>query len=143
MAITQRELKVEYGHQDLSIKIFGSDLYGCNAITYKKKDAKKLHFGNAKQAVSFGSDGNLECTGEITILHSEYITFVSAMGGKSFVDSAPTDIIVNYANANSTQTTTDVLKGVVFNEEGKESKVGSSEMLIKIPFICRNIEFSK
>lgn len=139
---SERVLKAEFGHQDISIKIFGADLYGCNAISYKKKDAKKLHFGNAKQAVSFGNDGNLECTGEITILQSEYLGFISAMGGKSFVDSAPTDIIVNYSSSNSTQTVTDVLKGVLFNEEGKESKVGSSEMLVKLPFVCRNIIFS-
>lgn len=143
MAQDTEALVREYGHQDIKCRLFGVSLSGITGIKYDDKQEKKFFFGAGKEAVSYGLDGNYEASGELTMLHSEYIAIQKAFPeGKTFTDAAPSDITVTFEADNVTDTITDVLKDCIFTGQGKESKVGQSGMEVKIPFKCRKIVYN-
>lgn len=143
MAQSNEALLREFGHQDIKLRLFGVSIDGLIGIKYDDKQDKKFFYGTGRKAVSYGLDGNYEAMGELTILHSAFLAVQSAFTeGKSFTDAAPSDITVTYETDGVTDTITDVVKGVIFTGQGKESKVGKSGMEIKIPFKCREIVYN-
>ena len=143
MAQNNEALLREFGHQDIKLRLFGVSLNGLVGVSYKDKQGKKFFYGTGKKPVSYGNDGNYEASGELTMLHSEFLAVQSAFTeGKSFHDAAPSDITVTYEADGLVDTITDVLKGCIFEEQGKESKTGQSSMEIKLSFKCREIVYN-
>lgn len=138
-----KTLSYEYNLADASVKLFGIDLYGVKEITFDDSGPEnEFHYGNSPEAVSFGTKGKTELTGEITLLNSQYLTLKAALLGKPLSSAAPSTMIVNLSSFSTTNVVNFVFEGLLFQKAKVGFKEGSSANDVKIPFIFRKLNFN-
>lgn len=123
----------EYEWSDISVVLAGRVVTGLRAVKYGRKQEKELLYakGNNPHAVQ---RGNIDHSGEIALLQSEYLALRKACGGD--ILNASFDIVVNYGNPSQGDAmTVDILTGVEFTEDNTEWKQGDKFAEKTLPFL--------
>lgn len=123
----------EYEWSDVSVVAAGRNITGLRGVKYSEKQDKELIYakGNKPQGVQ---TGNVEYSGELTLLQSEYEALRVASGGS--ILKASLDIVVSYGNPTKGDViTTDILVGCQFTEDNTEWKQGDKFQEKSLPFI--------
>ena len=123
----------EYEWSDVNVVAAGRNITGIRGVKYSEKQEKELIYakGNKPQGVQ---TGNIEYSGELTLLQSEYEALRVASGGS--ILKASMDIVVSYGNpSNGDVITTDILVGCQFTEDSTEWKQGDKFQEKSLPFI--------
>lgn len=128
----------EYEYSDITLYLGGRDVVGMRGINYTKKQEKEVLYGKGNTGISI-QKGNIECSGELQMLQSEYETLRELGGGS--VLSLSLDAVVCYGNPSKGDVmTTDKIIGLQFTEESKEIKQGDKFMEVSLPFVALSIE---
>ena len=123
----------EYEWSDINVVAAGWNITGLRGVKYSEKQDKELIYakGNKPQGVQ---TGNIEYSGELTLLQSEYEALRVASGGS--ILKASLDIVVSYGNPSKGDViTTDILVGCQFTEDNTEWKQGDKFQEKSLPFI--------
>lgn len=123
----------EYEWSDINVVVAGRVVTGLRGIKYGRKQEKELLYakGNKPHGVQ---RGNIDYSGELGLLQSEYLALQKACGGD--ILGASFDIIVSYGNpSNGDAITTDSLIGVEFTEDNTEWKQGDKFTEKTLPII--------
>lgn len=123
----------EYEWSDVNVVAAGRMITGLRGVKYSEKQDKELIYakGNKPQGVQ---TGNIEYSGELTLLQSEYEALRVAAGGS--ILKASLDIVVSYGNPSKGDViTTDILVGCQFTEDNTEWKQGDKFQEKSLPFI--------
>ncbi|GCD76658.1 hypothetical protein JCM31826_01400 [Thermaurantimonas aggregans] len=124
----------EYEFSDITLILGGRDVTGVRGIKYTVKQEKELVYGKGKEPLKIQS-GNKSYEGELTLLQSELEALIAVSPDKSIL-SLQLDAVVAYGNPSQGDVMiTDVLQGIQFTEETKESKTGDKFLEIRLPFI--------
>lgn len=123
----------EYEWSDVNVVVAGRVVTGLRGIKYGSKQEKELMYakGNKPHGIQ---KGNIDYSGQLTVLQSEYEALKKA--GKGSVLNISFDIIVAYGNpTNGDAITTDALIGVEITEDNTEWKQGDKFQEKALPFI--------
>lgn len=126
----------EYEWADITVVMGGRPVTGIRGVKYNTKREKELLYakGNRPHGIQ---RGNIDYSGEITLLQSEYLALRTAAGGDLL--DASLDIVVAYGNpSRGDAITTDILVGVEFTEDNTEWKQGDKFIEKNLPFIFIN-----
>ena len=127
----------QYEWADITVIMAGRDVTGIRGVSYSAKVEREPLHAKGRFPMSIQS-GNVTYEGNVTVIQSELEGLQKA--GKGTIFNLSVDIIVSYGNPlNGDPITTDVIKGVRFTEEKKESKQGDKFMEIEIPFLATRI----
>jgi len=127
----------QYEFADITVIMAGRDVTGIRGVSYTSKIEREHLHGKGRYPMSIQS-GNVTYEGSVTVVQSELEGLQKA--GKGSLFNLNVDIVVAYGNpSNGDPITTDVIKGVRFTEEKKESKQGDKFMEIEIPFLAIRI----
>lgn len=128
----------EYEWSDVSVVMAGRKVTGLRGVKYSKKQEKELLYasGNKPQGIQHG---NVDYSGEISILQSEYEALKVASGGD--ILNARFDIVVSTGNASRGDViTTDILVGVEITEDNTEWKQNDKFQEKTLPFIFLDLK---
>lgn len=123
----------EYEWSDVTVVLAGRNVTGLRGVKYGSKQEKELLYakGNKPQGIQ---RGNVDYSGEITLLQSEYEALKVAAGGD--VLNVSFDIVVCTGNPSEGQATvTDILVGVEITEDNTEWKQNDKFQEKTLPFI--------
>ena len=127
----------EYEWADLTLILGGRDITRMRAVKYMEKIEREPLYAKGRNPVAIQS-GNIEYSGEIMLLQSEYEALVKA--GKGSVLSLSLDSIFNYGDPlKGNAITKDRAVGIRFLEAAKDIKQGDKFQEITLPFVCLNI----
>ena len=109
----------EYEWSDVTVVVAGRPVTGLRGVKYGSKQEKELLYakGNKPHGIQHG---NVDYSGELTLLQSEYQALKSAAYGNP---------------ENGDPITTDILKGVELTEDQTEWKQGDKFQEKSLPFI--------
>nr|DAS34774.1 MAG TPA: tail tube protein [Bacteriophage sp.] len=123
----------EYEWSDVSVVLAGRLVTGIRGIKYKDKQEKEHLYAKGNKTHSI-QHGNIEYSGEISLVQSEYLALRKACKGN--ILNASVDIVVSYGNPSQGDAiTTDVLIGCEFTEDNTEWKQGDKSLEKVIPFL--------
>lgn len=123
----------EYEWSDVSVVLAGRLVTGIRGIKYKDKQEKEHLYAKGNKPHSI-QHGNIEYSGEISLLQSEYLALCKACKGN--ILNASLDIVVSYGNPSQGDViTTDTLIGCEFTEDNTEWKQGDKSLEKVIPFL--------
>ena len=123
----------EYEWSDVSVVLAGRLVTGIRGIKYKDKQEKEHLYAKGNKPHSI-QHGNIEYSGEISLVQSEYLALRKACKGN--ILNASVDIVVSYGNpSHGDAITTDVLIGCEFTEDNTEWKQGDKSLEKVIPFL--------
>jgi len=123
----------EYEWSDVTVVVAGRPVTGLRGVKYGSKQEEELLYakGNKPHGIQHG---NVDYSGELTLLQSEYQALKSAANGN--ILNMSFDIVVAYGNPeNGDPITTDILKGVELTEDQTEWKQGDKFQEKSLPFI--------
>lgn len=123
----------EYEWSDVSVTVAGRPVTGLRGVKYGVKQEKELIYakGNKPHAIQ---RGNIDYSGEITLLQSEYEALKTAANGE--VTNITFDIVVSVGNSSRGDViTTEILIGCEFTEDNTEWKQGDKFQEKVLPFI--------
>lgn len=123
----------EYEWSDVTVVMAGRNVTGLRGVKYSHKQEKELLYakGNKPHGIQ---RGNVDYSGEITLLQSEYEALKVASGGD--VLNAHFDIVVSTGNpSNGDVIVTDILVGVEITEDNTEWKQNDKYQEKTLPFI--------
>lgn len=123
----------EYEWSDVSVTVAGRPVTGLRGVKYGVKQEKELIYakGNKPHAIQ---RGNIDYSGEITLLQSEYEALKTAANGE--VTNITFDIVVSVGNPSRGDViTTEILIGCEFTEDNTEWKQGDKFQEKVLPFI--------
>lgn len=123
----------EYEWSDVSVTVAGRPVTGLRGVKYGMKQEKELVYakGNKPHAIQ---RGNIDYSGEITLLQSEYEALKTAAKGE--VTNITFDIVVSVGNPSRGDViTTEILIGCEFTEDNTEWKQGDKFQEKVLPFI--------
>lgn len=123
----------EYEWSDVSVTVAGRPVTGLRGVKYGVKQEKELIYakGNRPHAIQ---RGNIDYSGEITLLQSEYEALKTAANGE--VTNITFDIVVSVGNSSRGDViTTEILIGCEFTEDNTEWKQGDKFQEKVLPFI--------
>ena len=123
----------EYEWSDVSVTVAGRPVTGLRGVKYGVKQEKELIYakGNKPHAIQ---RGNINYSGEITLLQSEYEALKTAANGE--VTNITFDIVVSVGNSSRGDViTTEILIGCEFTEDNTEWKQGDKFQEKVLPFI--------
>lgn len=123
----------EYEWSDVSVTVAGRPVTGLRGVKYGVKQEKELVYakGNKPHAIQ---RGNIDYSGEITLLQSEYEALKTAAHGE--VTNITFDIVVSVGNPSRGDViTTEILIGCEFTEDNTEWKQGDKFQEKVLPFI--------
>ena len=121
----------EYEWSDVSVVIAGRPVTGLRGVKYSTKQEKELIYakGNKPHAIQ---RGNIDYSGEITLLQSEY----EALRTRGDVTSLQFDLVVSMGNPSRGDVMlTDILIGCEITEDNTEWKQGDKFQEKVLPFI--------
>lgn len=121
----------EYEWSDVSVVIAGRPVTGLRGVKYSTKQEKVLIYakGNKPHAIQ---RGNIDYSGEITLLQSEY----EALRTRGDVTSLHFDLVVSMGNPSRGDVMlTDILIGCEITEDNTEWKQGDKFQEKVLPFI--------
>lgn len=126
----------EYEWADITVVMGGRPVTGIRGVKYNVKREKELLYAKGDKPHGI-QRGNVDYSGEITLLQSEYLALRTAAGGDLL--NASLDIVVAYGNpTRGDAITTDILVGVEFTEDNTEWKQGDKFTEKALPFIFIN-----
>ena len=117
----------------MSVTVAGRPVTGLRGVKYGMKQEKELVYakGNKPHAIQ---RGNIDYSGEITLLQSEYEALKTAAKGE--VTNITFDIVVSVGNPSRGDViTTEILIGCEFTEDNTEWKQGDKFQEKVLPFI--------
>jgi hypothetical protein len=123
----------EYEWSDVSVIVAGRPVTGLRGVKYGVKQEKELIYakGNKPHAIQ---RGNIDYSGEITLLQSEYEALKTAANGE--VTNITFDIVVSVGNPSRGDVITiEILIGCEFTEDNTEWKQGDKFQEKVLPFI--------
>lgn len=123
----------EYEWSDVSVTVAGRPVTGLRGVKYGVKQEKELIYakGNKPHAIQ---RGNIDYSGEITLLQSEYEALKTAANGE--VTNITFDTVVSVGNSSRGDViTTEILIGCEFTEDNTEWKQGDKFQEKVLPFI--------
>lgn len=123
----------EYEWSDVSVVMAGRQVTGLRGVQYTKKQEKELIYakGNKPHGIQ---RGNIDYSGEITLLQSEYEAIKAASGGD--VLNAQFDMVVSTGNPSRGDViTTDILVNVEITEDNTKWDQNDKFQEKKLPFI--------
>lgn len=127
----------EYEWNDLAVVIGGRNITGLRAVKYSVKQEKEAVYakGNRPHGIQ---RGNIQYSGEVTLLQSEYLALLDAArakGAKSILDITM-DIVVSVGNpTKGDPISTVILVGAEFTEDNTEWKQGDKFQEKSLPFV--------
>lgn len=128
----------EYEWADLTLLLGGQDITAIRAVKYTEKAEKEAVYAKGRHPHSIQT-GNIEYSGEITVLQSAYEALVLA--GNGSILGLSLDGIFGYGNpAAGVLPKFDRALGISFTEAPKEFKQGDKFQEITLPFICLKIK---
>lgn len=123
----------EYEWSDVSVTVAGRPVTGLRGVKYGVKQEKELIYGKGNKPHSI-QRGNIDYSGEITLLQSEYEALKTAAKGE--VTNITFDIVVSVGNPSRGDViTTEILIGCEFTEDNTEWKQGDKFQEKVLPFI--------
>lgn len=127
----------EYEWSDVTVVMGGRNITGLRAVKYNTKQEKEaLHAkGNKPHSIQ---RGNVEYSGEITLLQSEYLALrdaARAKGAKSILDISMDLVVVVGNPSKGAPAVTTILKGAEFTEDNTEWKQGDKFQEKTLPFL--------
>ena len=127
----------QYEFADITVIMAGRDVIGLRGVSYNAKIEREHLHGKGRYPMSIQS-GNVTYEGSVKLLQSELEGLQKA--GKGSILNLSIDIVVSYGNpSNGDPITTDVIKGVRFTEEKKETNQGDKFIEVDIPFLATRI----
>lgn len=124
----------EYEWADITLVLGGKDIAGVRSIKYTVKQEKEVVYGKGYDPQKI-QKGNRSYEGELTVMQSELETLCANSADGSIL-SLQLDAVVAFGNPSKGDVLiADVLQGIQFTEESKESKQGEKFMEVKLPFI--------
>ena len=128
----------EYEWSDVSVVMAGRQVTGLRGVKYSKKQEKELIYGSGCKPQGI-QHGNIDYSGEISLLQSEYEALKVASGGD--ILGARFDIVVSTGNASRGDViTTDILVGVEITEDNTEWKQNDKFQEKTLPFIFLDLK---
>lgn len=128
----------QYEWADLTLILGGQDMTKIRSVKYSEKAEREPVYAKGRYAHSVQT-GNIQYSGEIVLLQSDYEALVKA--GKGSVLSLSLDGLFIYGNpSEGTNMMTDRAFGIRFTEASKELKQGDKFQEIALPFVCLNIK---
>lgn len=128
----------EYEWSDVSVVMAGRQVTGLRGVKYSKKQEKELIYGSGNKPQGI-QHGNVDYSGEINLLQSEYEALKVASGGD--ILGARFDIVVSTGNASRGDViTTDILVGVEITEDNTEWKQNDKFQEKTLPFIFLDLK---
>ena len=137
-----------YNWANISI-LLGSVLpvIGVTEISYKEKADITPAYGFGNTPIAY-SVKNLTYEGSITLYKDELPALQNAARIQNPLNTTgsisgilPFTVVVSMISPDGVKTTTDTILDVMFLENGVETKQGDGEIMVKIPFICSEIQF--
>lgn len=127
----------EYEWSDVSVVIGGRNVTGLRGVKYTTKQEKELLYakGNRPHGIQ---RGNVEYSGEVTLLQSEYLALLDAArakGAKSILDITMDLVVVVGNPSKGDAAVTTILKGAEFTEDNTEWKQGDKFQEKTLPFL--------
>lgn len=129
----------EYAWGEINVVLLGKNIAALTEISYKKSQEKKLRYGRGVRPTGI-SRGNKKYEGSITILQSEYLALEAASPNGDILDLRNLDIVFSFGDKETGILTTKTAKFCEFTEAEEAMKQGDSEMPIKLPFVCLDIQ---
>lgn len=123
----------EYEWSDVNVVLAGRPITGLRGVKYNTKQEKELLYakGNKPHGVQ---RGNIDNSGGITLLQSEYEALRTAAKGN--ILNITFDMVVSYGNPSQGDViTTDIIIGAEFTEDNTEWKQGDKFQEKTLPFL--------
>lgn len=127
----------QYAWSDISVAIAGKIINGITEVEYTEKKEKTSLYGRGNTPHAILS-GNRTFEGKLGIWQSELEAMTKSAGNKDVL-SLEFDVVISYVPDDSTETVTDVLKGVQFSEVKKSMKQGDKNMVVDMPIVFLGI----
>ena len=131
----------EYEWSNLSILLLGRFLTGVRSVSYTAQQDKEFVYGagTAPRAIQAG---NLSYEGEMRVLQSELEAMITASPNKNPL-SLRFDIVITYADSESTNVVTDLLKFCEIARLPKSLAQGDKFMEVGLPIMFLGIEYQR
>lgn len=121
----------EYEWSDVSVVMAGRPVTGLRGVKYSTKQEKTLIYAKGNKPHSI-QHGNIDYSGEITLVQSEY----EALRSRGDILSLQFDLIVSMGNPSKGDVMlTDILIGCEITEDNTEWKQGDKFQEKVLPFI--------
>jgi hypothetical protein len=135
----------EFAWVNLAVTAMGRTFEGVTEVEYDLEVEKKQIYGRGGKVRGI-QRGNEKPTASLTLRQSEVEAIVRAAQAVNPL-AKPTDITfdvqVTYIAIGSTDIVKDRLVGCEFTKITKAFKQGDSEMLVKLPMLCLDIEYNR
>lgn len=135
--------KIEYAWEDITITMMGRVVERVEEINYDTEVDLKLLYGRGSKPKGIGG-GNEKPGGELVLGQSEVEALIRKAQEKKRngkLSDLTFDIQVHYLS--DTDIVKDKIVSARFTKNPKGMKQGDSDMKIKVPFICMDIQYNQ
>lgn len=132
----------EFAWKDLAVTIMGRTIERLLDIDYDVEEDKKQIYGRGKKVRGI-QGGNEKPAGNISLGQSEYEALLreaQRTNPNAKITDLVFDIQVHYLKG--TDLVKDRILGAEFTKQPKGMKQGDSDMVIKLPFMCMDIQYN-
>lgn len=128
----------EYEWSDIAVVLAGRLVTGLRGVKYSQKQEKELIYGKGNKPMAI-QHGNVDYSGEVTIIQSEYEALKKACGGN--VLQASFDLVVAYGDpSKGVANITDTLLNCEITEDNTEWTQGDKFQEKTLPIIFLDIK---
>lgn len=134
----------ECAWHNCDVKVFNRSITGLRGFEFTKEVEKEQLYGAGQHAIDI-TEGNVKCSGSITVLGFEADAMNAAAQAAGYDDilSVPHEAIVITATYRKTAMdpiTRKVARGVAFTNLPESLQQGAKNREVQLPFVCMDIQ---